>query len=601
MQFLSAAASGDQLAKAIQEKQKKRDDKAVKRKLKKLEEGDWKEKLRHNLQFMSRKEALEDLVPVLVKKVKKQEGAAAEGTTQAEAQKNNELQDQAATPKKKGKLFQSLIQKAKEKAKEKTHIQVVKHITKEEEAKFKKESQNTPKKLQNTPKKLQNTPKQDTPKQQPQEKPQQKKKAKPEEESEDASVFGGPLEGKKIRVIKEAAGALFFGAEGMCKKHNLSTSMVLIELQDSTQTVHVQAEHCIEHTFSKKKPFPSLVSMTRRVKAQILRDLGLEDDPAGTSVTNEKSSWLFEDEVMYEVEHIKWAFQHNGYDLSKYSVAHPNLSNGWLSFDPESIESENVEMMLSVHEKQEKAMRKLVQENGLLQIPFFRSQHWCLLSYRFQAGKVIELKYWDSLTQASEACRMAAEKLVNFFSPELQVPLRQNKTFQPIGSALCGFYVLGYMEADLREWLGEGPAAIPAPGIQLPMLRGRLAAMSKALKAENEKRKEELQKERAKEKQLVQQALKAIENDIKASKKAKLSCEEAELAKQLSHEGHKFAMEDLSEKAKADIEKVRTNGVGVCGSCRNFSGCLRCYQQENKQANKQATQRNNHKQTNQTT
>jgi hypothetical protein len=311
-----------------------------------------------------------------------------------------------------------------------------------------------------------------------------------------------------------------------------------------------------------------------------------------------ESTWLYEDELMYGVKQLEWAMQYSGYDLSKYAVCHPHLSTGWLQFLDGKHENADLEYVVSLHEKREKALRKLVHENGLLQIPFFMSQHWCLLSFRFQEGRVVELKYWDSLTVPSEACFRAANKLVNFFSPELEVPERKNKTFQAVGSAVCGFFTLSYMEADLREWLGEGPAAIPAPGAQLTTLRTRLAAMSKALKAENEKIKEDLQKQKVKDAQLLQQTLKAIENEIKACKKAKISAEEAELAKELSHEGHKFSMEDLSDKAKADIEKVRINGVGVCGSCRNTSGCLRCCQQEKKQASKQTNNPNKQKQTN---
>ena len=93
-----------------------------------LEEGDWKEKLRQNLQFMSRKEALEGLVPVLVRKTKKQAGKKLEGTTEAEGNQNNELPDKAANPIK-NKLLVSLIKKAKEKAKEKTN-QVIQQTTK---------------------------------------------------------------------------------------------------------------------------------------------------------------------------------------------------------------------------------------------------------------------------------------------------------------------------------------------------------------------------------------------------------------------------------------------------------------------------------------
>jgi hypothetical protein len=159
-----------------------------------------------------------------------------------------------------------LIKKAKEKAKENTK-KVIQQVTKDEQ-KTKKENSSTSldvklqEKPQEKPQKKDSAKSKKKP-QKPQEKPKEKPKEKPEEKPEEkpqdeASACGGPLEGKKIRVINEEAGVLFFAAEGMCKKHNLSTNKVHIELQNNAQTCHVQAEYVVEHTFKQKKQFPGL-------------------------------------------------------------------------------------------------------------------------------------------------------------------------------------------------------------------------------------------------------------------------------------------------------------------------------------------------------
>ena len=51
-----------------------------------------------------------------------------------------------------------------------------------------------------------------------------------------------------------------------------------------------------------------------------------------------------------------------------------------------------------------------------------------------------------------------------------------------------------------------------------------------------------------------------------------------ELAVQLARES--MTVEDLRPEDRAKYEKVRDEGMGICGSCRWSSGCLRCHREK---------------------
>jgi hypothetical protein len=51
----------------------------------------------------------------------------------------------------------------------------------------------------------------------------------------------GPLQGKLLRVTSEKAGLVYYGAQGKCLQHNLSTGTVRIETE-AAHTVKVRAE-----------------------------------------------------------------------------------------------------------------------------------------------------------------------------------------------------------------------------------------------------------------------------------------------------------------------------------------------------------------------
>ena len=57
-------------------------------------------------------------------------------------------------------------------------------------------------------------------------------------------------------------------------------------------------------------------------------------------------------------------------------------------------------------------------------------------------------------------------------------------------------------------------------------------------------------------------------------KKIKELTQEEELAIQFCIEH--WSVEDVREEHRKPYEKVRSEGLGVCGSCRWTSGCLRC-------------------------
>ena len=98
-----------------------------------------------------------------------------------------------------------------------------------------------------------------------------------------------------------------------------------------------------------------------------------------------------------------------------------------------------------------------------------QSGHWVYLSFRREAAgddghpADWEIRYADSLPAPSETCRdwaVSAMGLLAMACPEIcpenaELPNRFNRNFQA-GGTQCGFYCLGWLEADYRWQRGEG-------------------------------------------------------------------------------------------------------------------------------------------------
>ena len=122
-------------------------------------------------------------------------------------------------------------------------------------------------------------------------------------------------------------------------------------------------------------------------------------------------------------------------------------------------------------------------------MPMCRSNHWVTVVLDLENQAVTGIRYYDSLTVPSESCHQMAKTLVECISlllnceEELQLPVRANLVVQPIGSNKCGWYTLAFIENEVREFLGEGPAGCHV-ALTVASYKPRLISFTKALAAE---------------------------------------------------------------------------------------------------------------------
>ena len=102
-------------------------------------------------------------------------------------------------------------------------------------------------------------------------------------------------------------------------------------------------------------------------------------------------------------------------------------------------------------------------------------------------------RYYDSLTDMSPLCLKAAELCMMLCSDERKglnmpdnCPLRHNEARQ-LGVD-CGLHVMQFIEEEVREYAGEGIAAIPwCDGSHTQWVREKLGQLTKGLNGEVEK------------------------------------------------------------------------------------------------------------------
>jgi hypothetical protein len=321
--------------------------------------------------------------------------------------------------------------------------------------------------------------------------------------------------------------------------------------------------------FSKRNPWKRLNSVTRAQKAEMLEAsgclFGAEKAPEKTVlVTSDKTSWLEDQSLDFGFETLKWNFPSK--DGHRWAWVSPTLSLRW--------------MMVEAAEAQEQCLRAVMEQlkdAELVFLPIFSSDHWVLLVLAMKDEKISSVRYYDSLTKASASCRKTAAQALLQLRHAEELPPRHNCATQPAGSALCGFFVLSFAEAEVRELMGEGPAVLGWPTETVETWRIRLSVVTNFLLVEAKKQLEDKKAKAAKEKTAKEKARKTIAVAERAAKAQAAVEEGAEIAGHLSKLGRKFCLEDLSEEAKKALRRITEKGnLGICSSCRFSSGCFRC-------------------------
>ena len=190
------------------------------------------------------------------------------------------------------------------------------------------------------------------------------------------------------------------------------------------------------------------------------------------------------------------------------------------------------------------------------------------------------MKYLESLEIPCAHNLQLVQTILQHVRPDLKdqvTAATANAAKQPQGSAVCGCYVLHWMEQFCRHVIkNEAPCSLGWPcskawSDKVKKLMKAVADTKHTLQAEAEKTAAKELKAAAKAKALAAKALKAMKGKalVEDLKKDAVASFEATPAS-------KPCFENLSPAAQAEVELVKVKGIGVCSKCHWSSGCFKC-------------------------
>ena len=212
----------------------------------------------------------------------------------------------------------------------------------------------------------------------------------------------------------------------------------------------------------------------------------------------------------------------------------------------------------------------------LIVAPICASDHWSLIAV-LQTGEEAEVTYFDSLFVADAANLQLASFLLKELRPDLKQDLEPvNHAKQPAGTAVCGCFVLFWIEQKCRQQKGESPTSLGWPcsktwSERVKKLMKALADLQANLKADAAKKAEKDAEKAAKAKAAAEKTLKS-----KKGKETAASLAEAAAKSIAVIPKSKPCLENLSADAQHHIQIVKLSGAGVCSKCRWKYGCLEC-------------------------
>ena len=213
----------------------------------------------------------------------------------------------------------------------------------------------------------------------------------------------------------------------------------------------------------------------------------------------------------------------------------------------------------------------------LILVPIWAPGHWTLLSLSKDAeGEPYQIRYRDSLQELSQECFQRAQLLLSLAEVPAELPDRCNKKWQPSGEGVCGYFVLAYMEHEVKRFFEHSLAAGGYIYDLVDKWRQQLGKLTQALDKELGKLKKEAK--RAQDKEAEQLAKKGAAAKAKAKLDAAKAVaeEQAELAAKLLDQGHSLREEDLPEPVRIKLAKLKGLGIKICSKCRWTSGCFEC-------------------------
>ena len=405
-----------------------------------------------------------------------------------------------------------------------------------------------------------------------------------EELEEELRFAEADTEGVSVFVVHESAGREYFGRQGILKEARFGgEGEPEVSLHFNPGVWSCLLKHTVEvEQVKKTRKLKGFNEVSRVMMQSWLWDCGLklepEDPGDDVTVSSQGGDWLLDQHL-----NVGWELLKFGAGLQESAVQYvpPDLLQAWMHLETEGAHPDADEEFLlrlaAVQENRRKVIVQKLDKAAVVLMPVYCSQHWTLVVVQ-KVGDEVLVEYRDSLQTASEESWQAAAKALKVLKG-WELPRRCNTAVQPPGSALCGAFVLFWMEQVCRKLcLNEPACSMGWPNAAL--WSARTWTVSKMLKKEQDKQIAEakalqLKNEaiRQKQKAVDEKNLKKQEQLEKIKGKVEASAKES----WLKVPAGKPCLENLSKEGQLDVADKANTGQGSCSRCRwGDVGCLSC-------------------------
>lgn len=259
--------------------------------------------------------------------------------------------------------------------------------------------------------------------------------------------------GKLVLCCSEHAGQMTYGKTGVLKSVANGVASV-----DFTPGVHqLPLEFLCKASDSKFADFKATKKMqgfnvlTKDIKLKWLQKI----DDSHLELPNVEGNWLLDWRINAGTHYIEWAlWLQKAPSSRKSSYVDPILSSTWYLCSTDA-HPDGLEDVAAAQVGRREMLKQCFDQDFIL-CPIARAtaaNHWTLLVI---VKDLKEVQYFDSLPVASEGNQNIAEALLQEFAGHLKFPeMKSNAAFQKAGSAVCGTYVLHWMEQACRTYFDE--------------------------------------------------------------------------------------------------------------------------------------------------
>jgi hypothetical protein len=262
-----------------------------------------------------------------------------------------------------------------------------------------------------------------------------------------------------------------------------------------------------------------------------------------------------------------------GLKLPEGSVefVHPNLLKLYMEAHVKGCAGDAEE---EAQQKRKVLLQNLLKSKAVVLMPVHYGDHYALLVVdgRDEATRTL---FWRDSLPPGEAMKAHVDAAMAELTG-WEVPEACNAAVQPLGSALCGCYVLHWMEQACRSLvLNEAGCSIGWP--KADVWAGRVHKLVEMMTKEQNKLK--IEHEAALLKMFSDGAKKKAADAAKTSAVAKdaVLVDLKETGSSLSSKipAGKPCLENLSKAAQEAVQKAGL-GAGICSKCHWQSGCFMC-------------------------